>query len=513
MKNFFSGLLGSLALLLPISAAYAQVSLPVPYLVASPCPGSAGNPSLLLRVPPVGVPLLVGTVNVAGTGIVVNGLASDNADPLNVYAMSSVTGGGLAALQPPQFYRISLANALATPLGTITPPPAPVVAFPQTGRSFVINQAADGGPNSKYYLTGASLVYNFITNSVSNVQLYFGEINLAPVPSPVAPIWRLVNTSDPTAVTIINNLTTQANANLAGNGPIPDGGFQDIAYVAATGNVITYLGIEQKFVVLSNINTAPVVTVITPAVLLPTGGGSPLQIGSIYRTGTGEFFGLRSATARAYQIDPITGNYLGVTYFASIGCTLGDGTTAPGVIVLPLTLTDFAAKPTAGGVQLTWQTASEKEVDRFVVERSADNRKWTDGPAVAATNQMTGARYQALDQGEPMAMRYYRLRMEDRDGTRTWSDVRTVSTSTSGAVTMLPAWPNPARNSVTMAFSAAVAGEAQLVNQLGQVVWRGSFTNGRAEADVRTLTSGVYELVARFGAGERAHQRVVITRE
>ncbi len=509
MKQDFRSLLCAAALLLP-SVAMAQT--PVPYLVTSTCPGSANNPSVLRLVPPTGTPVTVGVVNVAGTGVVVNGLGADSADPLRVYAMESVTGSG-NTLQPPRFYQINLATAAATPLGTVGPPPVPAATFPNIGQSFVINQAADAGPNSNYYLTGASLVYNLLTNTVSNVRLYLGEISLAPVPTPATPTWRLVNTSSPAAVAIINTLTTQANAYLAG-GPLPDGGFQDIAYVPATGNIVAYLGVEQKFVVVSNITSpTPVVSVLTPSVLLPTPGGSGPQIGSLFRDGTGRFFGLRSSTGRAYQIDPVTGNYLGNTYFTLLGCTLGDATTAPGQIVLPVTLSRFAVAATPAGTELAWQTATEENVRQFVVERSADGRAWADGAAVPATNQHGGARYTLIDQDRSDATRYYRLRVEDRDGTRAWSEVLSVRTGDAKTVTLLPVWPNPARTHAALALSAPVTGEAQLMNQLGQRVWRGAFTAGRVEIDVRALPKGIYEIVARLENGQTVRQRLLVNHE
>lgn len=512
MKNFSFRFLGFAATLLPSFTAYAQPPVPVPYLITSACPASANNPSILRMVPPTGVPSVVGTVNLLGVPIIVNGLGSSSTDPANVYAMSTVTSGA-AALTPPRFYRIRLDNAAATLLGVVTAPPAPANSGLNIGLSFVVNQAADGGPNSNYFLTGVSLRYNILTNTVNTVRLYLGEISLAPVPNPVAPTWRLVNTSDPAATTIINSLTAQANAFLAGTGPLPDGGFQDIAYVAANNTIITYLALEQKFVVVSNISTSPVATVTTPAVLLPTSGGSLPQIGSLYRDGGGNFFGLRSATGRAYKIDPINGNYLGVTYFPALGCTLGDGTTAPGEEVLPLTLIRFDATAATGGVQLAWQTASEENVEQFVVERSADGRIWTDGPAVPATNQVIGARYGVLDRDRPAAVRYYRLRMEDRDGTRAWSEVQAVKAKNDQEVALLPAWPNPTRASFAVELTAPEAGEAQLINQLGQSVWRAPLINGRADADVRTLSPGIYELVVRYGAGQTARQRVVVAHE
>jgi Secretion system C-terminal sorting domain len=500
MKNLFSALfLTSLGVLGSYSASGQT---PVPFLVTSTCPATANNPSILRRVNPDNSLSTIGTVNAAGTNLIVNGLGADLADPANVYAMNSVTGAGLAALLPPQFYRISLSTGAATLLGTVGTPPVQAATFPNVGLSFAINQAADGAPGSRYFLTGASLRYNVLTNTVSNVQLYLGEINLAP-PTPATPVWRLVNTSQAGAAAIIETLRVSTNSYLAGNGPLPDGGFQDIAYVAATNSIVAYLGIEQQYVTVSNISSSPVATVTTPATLLPVAS----QVGSMYRDGLGNFYALISANGIAYRIDPVTGNYLGSSVNTGLGCTLGDATTAPGPITLPVELASFSAAPAGGQVRLDWRTASEENVARFVIERSQSGTQWDDVKTITATNQASGARYVAYDPSAPSDA-FYRLRTEDRDGTTSWSEVRAVHQS--GKIKLLPIFPNPAHGTFSIALSGAATGEAKLTNSLGQCVWQQPLRTAQPDADVRHLPKGVYQLVVTLADQPTARTRVVL---
>ncbi len=502
MKNLSSTLTALLLTTGLLSSQLTVAQTPVPFLITSTCPATASNPSILRRVNPDNTLLTIGPVNTAGNNLIVNGLGSDLNDPNNVYAMNSVTTGGIGGLTPPQFYRINLTNAAATPLGTVGTPPAPAATFPNIGLGFVINQAADGAPGSRYFLTGASLRYNILTNTVSNVQLYLGEINLAP-PTPAAPVWRLVNTSSPAAAAIIEALRVQANSYLAGTGPLPDGGFQDIAYVEATNTIVTYLGIEQQYVTVSNIDTSPVATVTTPTTLLPVAS----QVGSLFRDAMGNFYALVSANGIAYRIDPATGNYLGTSVNTGLGCTLGDATTAPGQLPLPVELTAFNATAEAGQVRIDWRTASEEKVARFVIERSLNGTDWKDLTTVEATNQSTGARYAAYD-ATPPTDAYYRLRTEDQDGTASWSVARAIHQK--GALTLLPIYPNPAHGTLNVALSGVADGEAKLLNGLGQCVWRQALVGGRLEADVRQLPKGVYQLQVTFADNQTASTRLVL---
>ncbi len=515
MKHFFrTGFLLPVALLGLAPAATAQV--PEPFLVTSACPGSAANPSVLRRIEPSNALTTIGTINNGVDNLILNGIGADDNDPVNIYGMTVEPGGGIAALTP-QFYRVNLTTAAATLVGTVTAPPTPAVPpgspFGSFGAAFSINLAADGAPGSRYFLTGASAVlrtvfvpsFGFRINP-GTLRLHLGEINLTA--NNANPTWRLVDTSDPTTSAIITDLESQFNTYLAG-GAFPSGGFQDIAYVPSTGNIISYLGPDQKIVTVTNISTSPVAVTTTPSTLIPV----TTEVGSMFKSATGDLYAMVSATGRAYRISPTTGAWDGTSFLTGVGCSLGDATTAPGLPPLPVTLTAFTAESAVGGVRIAWQTASEEGVARFVVERSLDARKWADGPSAVPTNHPAGARYTLLDES-PAALvgaQYYRLRTEDQSGAKAWSDARLVTFGTAPAA-LLPAWPNPASATMRVVLTRAVAGEAQLVNRLGQVAWRGALVGGQVVVDVSKLPVGIYELRAVLADGHTTQQRIVVAR-
>ncbi len=80
-------------------------------------------------------------------------------------------------------------------------------------------------------------------------------------------------------------------------------------------------------------------------------------------------------------------------------------------------------------VRLKWTTASEANVMRFVVERSTDGHHFTPVGNVRATGWSTVLQSYIWDDVVPPPHKvvYYRLRLEDFDGTIAYSDIRTVN--------------------------------------------------------------------------------------
>ena len=92
----------------------------------------------------------------------------------------------------------------------------------------------------------------------------------------------------------------------------------------------------------------------------------------------------------------------------------GTVTTAP----LPVTLLSFTAKPEGDRVRLAWATTSERDADRFVVERSADLREFVSVGEVSAKGTTDTRQYYGLTDTHPLpGNNYYRLRQIDLDGT------------------------------------------------------------------------------------------------
>lgn len=108
-----------------------------------------------------------------------------------------------------------------------------------------------------------------------------------------------------------------------------------------------------------------------------------------------------------------------------------------GITPLPLKLLSFTAtKKNNNDVLLEWVTAEEMNVDRFEVEVAAGNTAYQlnqfskVGVVLSQGNSTTEQRY-SLPDAEPgkSGVRYYRLRMVDKDGTVRYSVIRPVSFS------------------------------------------------------------------------------------
>jgi hypothetical protein len=94
--------------------------------------------------------------------------------------------------------------------------------------------------------------------------------------------------------------------------------------------------------------------------------------------------------------------------------------------VLPVEWTDFlAALEGNRQVRLYW-SVNQRDVARFIVEKSADGQHFESIATVAAHPGMSFYSYQSLDKNPFKGINYYRLREEDRDGTFSFSPIRTV---------------------------------------------------------------------------------------
>ncbi len=174
---------------------------------------------------------------------------------------------------------------------------------------------------------------------------------------------------------------------------------------------------------------------------------------------------------------------------------------------LPVELTRFEAVRRAGGVALTWVTASEKNSAHFEVERSLDGKAFATVQRVAAqgtTSQPTA--YAALDAQAPASALYYRLRQVDLDGTAAFSPVVTVAgTGTPGELVL---YPNPATDHLVATLPAADGRTYRVLNTLGQVLAQGSAATANPVVDVRALPAGAYFLELR-SATDHAVRRFV----
>ncbi|MDO7854202.1 T9SS type A sorting domain-containing protein [Hymenobacter convexus] len=159
---------------------------------------------------------------------------------------------------------------------------------------------------------------------------------------------------------------------------------------------------------------------------------------------------------------------------------------------LPVELVTFQGKASTAGVSLTWNTASERNNDHFVVERTngASDVFYAIGQVKGAGSSNQSHQYRFVD-AAPKPMSYYRLRQVDADGKETFSPIVVVKSDIK--TTELAAYPSPAAEMLTVAGAAGTS--FGVFNQFGQKVQEAKVTLELGQQlDVRSLPNGVYFL-------------------
>jgi hypothetical protein len=143
------------------------------------------------------------------------------------------------------------------------------------------------------------------------------------------------------------------------------------------------------------------------------------------------------------------------------GCT-GIGTV---VIDCPLSVSwlDFKAKAESKKVQLKWITASEKDNDYFVVERSRDGFEFFDLDRIKAVGNSNSQQVYNYTDLEPIqGISYYRIRQVDKDGTVSFSKVESVNMG--NKLFTVTASPNPTNASIKVNLNSTITNETSVIS-------------------------------------------------
>lgn len=108
-------------------------------------------------------------------------------------------------------------------------------------------------------------------------------------------------------------------------------------------------------------------------------------------------------------------------------------------IVLPIELSRFEAQVRDNTVNLVWETQTERNNARFVIERSTNGRDFRALESVAgAGNSLVPLTYQYTDRRPLPGRSYYRLQQVDFDGQFSFSPVRQVTVTGNSALRLAP---------------------------------------------------------------------------
>jgi uncharacterized protein (TIGR02145 family) len=140
---------------------------------------------------------------------------------------------------------------------------------------------------------------------------------------------------------------------------------------------------------------------------------------------------------------------------------------------LPVELGLFTAISDGRTIQLNWETSTEKNSDKFNIERKTIDANWgTIGSVKAAVLSNSPKQYLYIDKNLQSSKYQYRLKMIDNDGTFKYSSVVEAEVSVPKNFELSQNYPNPFNPNTVISYSLPSASEVKLIvyNSLGQTV-------------------------------------------
>lgn len=177
--------------------------------------------------------------------------------------------------------------------------------------------------------------------------------------------------------------------------------------------------------------------------------------------------------------------------------------------VLPLKILSFEGSPATRGNALKWVVAKDMEINKLVVERSADGVLFTN-ITEQRRNDFTNAfndnwEYKYIDNQFSSATNYYRIRMEDVNGRSLYSTV--IRISQQGNPSIIKIYPNPANDQLRIELTGnnRDVGIISVVDINGRVMISQSVSSRQAYTiiNVSSLAKGLYKIMIRNGDESR----------
>lgn len=179
------------------------------------------------------------------------------------------------------------------------------------------------------------------------------------------------------------------------------------------------------------------------------------------------------------------------------------------VVILPIELISFTATPQERTVLLEWETASEKDNDYFILERSDDAQTWIELTEVDAVGNTTSlSEYNWTDEHPLSGISYYRLKNVDINKVGEYSQIEVVNREQENEVLM---YPNPAMDKVTLRANFQAESRIDVISITGAVVHSIEVPeNPSITIDVSSYAKGCYYVSFVTEDGERLMRKLVV---
>ena len=148
---------------------------------------------------------------------------------------------------------------------------------------------------------------------------------------------------------------------------------------------------------------------------------------------------------------------------------------------------------------LQWTTTNDKNVRRFIIQKSGDGNLYNDldsVPALSDTGSVHSYRY--TDPHLLPGTDYYRLRMVDVDGRFTWSPVRALDAP---GLSSLSVYPNPVEDGKLYVSSTVNIRQLRLTDVSGKVLLKQTVQGYQYTLAVGMISRGIYLLAVDTDTG------------
>ncbi|MEJ8755856.1 T9SS C-terminal target domain-containing protein [Pontibacter sp. H259] len=183
--------------------------------------------------------------------------------------------------------------------------------------------------------------------------------------------------------------------------------------------------------------------------------------------------------------------------------------TTSGPTILPVELVRFTAAAQDHTAHLTWVTASEKDNDYYIIERSPDGKVF-EGVATmkgkgTSTIQTT---YTFTDSAPLPGLSYYRLKQVDTDGSHEYSKAVPVKVQ---ALQKAILYPTITTDDLHLELPTGAGYVLSIVDLAGREVYKQEITTiaMRHHVKVNTLQAGIYSLLIVDGVAQRQVLRFI----
>ncbi len=169
---------------------------------------------------------------------------------------------------------------------------------------------------------------------------------------------------------------------------------------------------------------------------------------------------------------------------------------------LAIDMITISAQQKNSGVQVNWTAKTEKDMDRYELERSFNGTVFTRINTTAAIgNSPTAVNYSWLDVSPQPGNNFYRIKAIDRSGMIKYTDV--VKVGFGKPVSSVTVTPNPVvGNVLTLKLNDVAKGNYSIVlyNNAGQQVYNTAVNHNGGSAVIpvslnKSISQGIYRLV------------------